>query len=358
MKYAAIVLRNITTPTEAVDFTAVTGALLSGGIPLEEVALLPYDNPPLVRRALKRLADECEGVFLICDRVLLSAAREAVSEVSGKPLTAYIAETERCLFAVLPAGEKGGEIVRSDVVPAVDRRRRQSYQSIVIKTVSAPPDLLLSAVAEAQDEAGEKLVIHMREEYGVGRIEIIYDRDTPKVVADEVVRILVMRLEKYVYAMEDIDVGKRLFEALKLHRMKVATAESFTAGGVGQAIVSNPGASKVFYEGLNTYDSASKMERLGVSAYTLRNKGAVSGDTAYEMAAGLLKDGHCDLAIATTGVAGPGADLSGAPAGLCFIAIGTKERVRVFEFHLEGDREEITKKAVNLALFLAYKEIN
>lgn len=359
MRYAAVVFRNIATPTGSVDYGAVADALLSGGVPLSEIDLLPYDNPSAVTVALTRLARECEGVFVICDKVLLSAAREAVSAIMGKNFEdESLSETDRCLFAVLPTGVLGREIVRERVIPALDRKRSQAYRSVVLRTVSAPPSKVLQAVAHAQDEAGDELTIHTSEEYGVGRIEVIYNRDTPKMVADEVVRILASELSEYVYAMEDVGIEQRLYEVLKLHRLKIATAESFTGGGVGQAIVSNPGASKVFYEGLNTYSEGSKTERLGVTEYTLKNKGAVSSETAYEMAAGLLKQGHCDVAIATTGIAGPDSDGSKTPAGKCFIAVGTKERIRVFEYMLEGNRESVTKKAINLALFLAYKEIN
>lgn len=359
MKYAAVVFRNIITLTGTVDYGAVADALLSGGVPLSEIDLLPYDNAGAVMVALTRLARECDGVFVICDKVLIEAARAAITAVTGAVYTGeYLSEMGNCLFAVLPTGERGREIVKSQVIPALDEKRSQSYHSVVVKTVMAPPAKVISAVEHAQDEAGDKLSVHASEEYGVGRIEVIYDRNTPKVIADEVVRILASELKDYVYALEDVGIAERLFEVLKLHRLKIATAESFTGGGVGQAIVSNPGASKVFYEGLNTYSEASKTARLGVTEYTLKNKGAVSSETAYEMAVGLLKSGQCDVAVATTGIAGPDSDGSGTPAGQCYIAVGTKGRVRVFEYKLEGDREGITKKAVNLALFLTYKEIN
>ena len=73
------------------------------------------------------------------------------------------------------------------------------------------------------------------------------------------------------------------------------------------------------------------------------------------MAAGLIRGGKCDISIATTGYAGPSTETQ--LAGLCFIAIGTKENVRVYRQHLAGDRETITKTAIQLALFLAFREI-
>ncbi len=356
MKFGAIVLRNIRSGVLSVDFSGVADALLSGGICLDETVLLPYDDPSALPAALARLKGECDGVFLICDGVLLPAVKEGVEQAAGGKFEGPLLETEGCLYAVLPSGEEGKLCAKEEVVPAVDRRRGRSYYSVVLKTVLAPAEIVLKAVEEACESA--RVSIHTSEEYGVGRVEVVYHSGTPKVEVDEAVRVLATALDPYLYAMEDVSVGQRLFEALKLHRLRVSTAESFTGGGVGEAIVKNPGASKVFYEGLNTYDSGAKIGRLGVSEYTLKTKGAVSGDTAYEMAAGLLKTGNCDVAIATTGVAGPGSDGTNTPAGTCFIAVGTRERVRVFEFLLHGDRNSVTRQAIHLALFLAYKEIN
>ena len=99
------------------------------------------------------------------------------------------------------------------------------------------------------------------------------------------------------------------------------------------------------------------MNRLGVLEYTLNTVGAVSDQTAYEMAAGLIATGNCDISIATTGLAGPNSDKSMLPVGLCYIAVGVKERVFVYRYKFGDTREEITKKAINYALFLAYKQL-
>ena len=221
-----------------------------------------------------------------------------------------------------------------------------TYYKLVLRTVAAPAERVFSAIASAREVSRDRVSIHTFEEFGAGRIELVYDQDTPKTAVDEAVRILSTELNDYVYSHEDESVAHRLYTVLKLHRMKLATAESFTGGGVGHAVVEIPGASKVFYEGINAYSNEAKMARLGVTDYTLKKFGAVSNETAYEMAAGLLKEGKCDLAVATTGIAGPDADGTDKPVGLCYIAVGT------------GDREAVTKRATNLALFLAYKEVN
>ncbi len=358
MKYAGIVLRNIKNPLTAVEYAPVFDALLSGGVFVDEIELLAYDAPSRVSAALLRLSTECDAVFVVCAPVLLASAREAVSVAAEEKFSEEnLLETQDCLFAVLPEGAQGSRLVGEQVIPRVDRRRHRSYARVVIRTCTAPHDAVRAALRRAAEAGGGTLTLHAGDEYGCGRIEVIYDQDTPKMKADEAVRILATDLKDYIYAMEDVSLAERLVEALKLHKMHVSTAESFTAGGVGRAIVQVPGASAVFFEGINAYANKAKQVRLGVSSFTLMGKGAVSDETAYEMAAGLLKAGNCDLAIATTGLAGPDADGTTKPVGLCFLAAGTKERVRVFRFQLSGDRETITRTAINYALFLAYKQI-
>ena len=113
----------------------------------------------------------------------------------------------------------------------------------------------------------------------------------------------------------------------------------------------------MYFEGLNTYNEHSKIKRLGVFEYTLRSQGAVSEQTAYEMVRGLLNTQDCDIAVATTGLAGPKSDRSLLPVGLCYVAVGTKERIRVYRYVFEGDRKTVTEKAINYALFYVYKQL-
>ena len=188
-------------------------------------------------------------------------------------------------------------------------------------------------------------------------IEIIYDENIPKRLLEDIIRVFADGLEECIYAMDDTPLSEQLVRLLKLRDKKLSIAESFTGGGVCKRVVSVSGASEVFFEGLNTYNEKAKIKRLGVSEYTLRTFGAVSEQTAYEMSAGLIATGDCDICITTTGLAGPKSDNSALPVGLCYIAIGTRERVYVYRYKFDGTREEITETAINYALFLAYKQL-
>ncbi len=153
-----------------------------------------------------------------------------------------------------------------------------------------------------------------------------------------------------VYEFNGNSIENELVELLKARELKISVAESFTGGGVARRITSVSGASAVYFEGLNTYNEQSKIKRLGVLKQTLDEYGAVSKETAYEMVCGLLNTGDCDVAITTTGLAGPGSDASGKLVGLCYLGVGIKNEVCVYEYLFKGNRQEITEQAINRIL--------
>lgn len=133
----------------------------------------------------------------------------------------------------------------------------------------------------------------------------------------------------------------------------VATAESCTGGLIASTIVDVPGASDCFNEGYVTYSNEAKMKNLGVSQETLASYGAVSKQTACEMARGVRNRAGADLGIASTGIAGPGGGTVEKPVGLVYIACAYGDDKCTFrELHLSGDRSQVRKAAANEAIKL------
>lgn len=237
----------------------------------------------------------------------------------------------------------------------LDNIQGVQYKHVTFKTVGAKlahvEDLLAGIQASGQ---GHVICRHLRK-YDEDTLRIYYECTLSKDFIDWALRRLAEGLGDTVYALDDVTLEEQLVFLLKLRGKRLSVAESFTGGGVGRRIVSVSGASEVYFEGLNTYNENSKVKRLGVSQSTLAQKGAVSKETAYEMARGLLSTGDCDIAVTTTGLAGPNGDAFGKPVGYCCIAVGTRERISVYQYNFEGNRKEITEKAIHYALFLAYK---
>lgn len=169
--------------------------------------------------------------------------------------------------------------------------------------------------------------------------------------------VFTRRFAENIYAEYDAELQTVLVDILKMGKFRISVAESFTGGNFASRIVSVPGASKVFYEGIVAYSEEAKAKRLGVSRESLKLNKPVSSQVAGEMAEGLLKEGESDLVVATTGLAGPQSDESGFPVGLCYIAVGSAQGVTVYKYKFDGNREEITEKGVQTALFLAIKGV-
>ena len=142
-------------------------------------------------------------------------------------------------------------------------------------------------------------------------------------------------------------VGARL----KARGLRLATAESCTGGWVAGAVTAIAGSSEWFDRGFVTYSNDAKMEMLGVSAATLEAFGAVSEQTAGEMAAGALSHSHAQLALSITGVAGPGGGSAEKPVGMvCFGWAGEGGAPLVITRNFSGDRESVRRQSVICAL--------
>lgn len=130
----------------------------------------------------------------------------------------------------------------------------------------------------------------------------------------------------------------------------VATAESCTGGMISAAITAVPGASAVFPGSIVSYANEVKRKFLGVSETTLSSVGAVSRETASDMAAGARRALGADFAVAVTGIAGPSGGTPEKPVGLVWIGVASPRDIRTFACHFDGDRREIRLQTVEAAL--------
>jgi nicotinamide-nucleotide amidase len=150
------------------------------------------------------------------------------------------------------------------------------------------------------------------------------------------------------------DTAARVLDACRAHGHKVATAESCTGGLVAGALTEIPGSSDVLDRGFVTYSNSAKQTMLGVPASILERHGAVSRETADAMAAGALMMSNADLAVAITGIAGPGGGSAEKPVGLVHFAAAARDGRRLHREKRYGDvgRSAVRREAVAEALAL------
>ena len=145
-------------------------------------------------------------------------------------------------------------------------------------------------------------------------------------------------------------------EALRA-RVTLGTAESLTGGLIGAALTSVAGSSDAYLGSIVSYTNEVKHAQLGVDANTLETYGAVSEQTAKEMASGARRELGCDVAVAVTGIAGPGGAEPGKPVGTVWMGVSTESTLYASSYCFDGNREEVRRQTLNAALRAFLNEI-
>lgn len=335
---------------------STVSAFASNGIYFDRVEYCAYDDSEEIARSIKECKGNYTNIVLLCTQIMCDTLKKYSEKLFVRQFDNFnILSTPDCNVYVL-SYDGESRLKESDVIQILAKRCGYSCGRSYVKTVGVSLAKINEVISEAKEVCAE-CDFNIIDSFSDCTIEIVYPETLSKSAYDKILRIVISGLNDHVYALEDISLAQRLFQLLQLRRMKISVAESFTGGGVSKRLVEVPGISEVYFEGLNTYSNEAKIKRLGVEELILKQYGAVSEQTAYQMAQGLLDTGDCDISIATTGIAGPKSDSTAKPVGLIYIGVGTHESISVYKYTLSGGRQKITETATNLALFHAFKKL-
>lgn len=398
MKTALVFFRTVERSFDGEYYGRVVSAFKSGGVDVDTVEILSKTDDHAFRVRWRELKDTVDNLIIVGGEDLTFNLKEVIAD----GLETALAENENARtfldavsktdgvcygdsYALMPLeatvipnlkGAYQGFIVDSGsftvvclpeeyeqlkpmcdkfVLPYLENKFKLVNKRLILKYFGDIP--ALDDVLTKVEMLYEGVSVNIYQKYGDVSVDFLFDGVIDDGSRAEVVRFVVGELKDDIYAEYDTSLGERLFDALRVRNMRLAVAESFTGGRVVSEVIKNPGASAFVTEGVVCYSNESKMKRLGVSQSDLIKHGAVSSVVAYQMAKGLLLGGNCDIAIATTGIAGPKSDDTDKPVGLCYIAVGMKNGVHTYKLNLSGNREEITETAKNTALFLAIKKL-
>ena len=155
-----------------------------------------------------------------------------------------------------------------------------------------------------------------------------------------------------------MNLEEKIVQEMQKRKFTITTAESCTGGLLAGRILSVSGASSVNNEGHITYSNEAKERLLGVQHATLETYGAVSEQTAGEMARGVARVANADIGLSTTGIAGPTGGTPEKPVGLVYVGCAIGDEVIVEECHFQGSREENRNLAVEAALQLLWRKLS
>ncbi|NIN70924.1 MAG: competence/damage-inducible protein A [Gemmatimonadetes bacterium] len=178
------------------------------------------------------------------------------------------------------------------------------------------------------------------------------DESDAAAALDEAVSRLRELLGAHVYGEGEADLAQVVGELLRRRGLKVAVAESCTAGLIGKRLTESPGSSDYFWGGMIVYDDRAKVELLGVSEQTLQRHGAVSEQVASEMAVGVYRRSGAETAIAVTGIAGPAGGSEDKPVGTVWLAVKVKDVAVTERRFYPGARDMVRARAAQGGLDL------
>ncbi|MGI6736561.1 MAG: competence/damage-inducible protein A [Anaerovoracaceae bacterium] len=185
------------------------------------------------------------------------------------------------------------------------------------------------------------------------------DAETAEAMVEETLPAVRKLIGAYIYSEDGEDLPQVVGRLLLQRGVTISCAESCTGGLFAASLIDVPGISAVFDRGLVTYSNRAKQEELGVSAATLEQYGAVSPQTAAEMAEGLQRQSGSDLCISVTGVAGPGGGTKEKPVGLAYIGCVRRGKTRVIRHQGRTESRRAVRNRVMLAMMhTVYQVLN
>ncbi len=354
------------TALERADFIVVTGGLGSTPDDITRKAMARVLGKELVLsdRVLRELKEKMRSLGrdllpAMESQALIPRGASVVSNPVGTA-PAFAVTSGNVRVWVLPGVPVELEAISSAyLVPEVQESLGESKSaSALVRTIGVPETIIAQRIAEA--DKGGCSISYLPQRCGVDiRISSKGTDHTEAVARLEVCRKEIhSRLGDAVFTEGTSTLEQVVHGIILAKGMKLAVAESCTGGMLSFMLMSEPGSSAYFDRGLVTYSDQAKAEVLDVPSSTLKSAGAVSRQTAEAMAKGALESAGADLAVSTTGIAGPEGERPGKPVGLVYVGIATADTCKVKEFRLMGPRQQVIYRTCCAALNMIRKELS
>jgi nicotinamide-nucleotide amidase len=356
----ARIVQAIKTAVARSDSVIITGGLGSTDDDLTRDAVADAVGRPLERdRALEKLIKdklkqyEPAATKKALRQALLPVGAQAIKPTLGSA-AGFIVETDGKLIAVTPGvPAEMRRMLETDIIP---RLARGGQGPVILSRV-----LKVYGLREVELENMVQDIISAQTNPTIAPLIAaggVHLRVTAKAANEAAARTLIEvaeqglkeRLGDYIYAADEADMEEVVGALLRRHHLTVATAESLTGGMIADRLINVPGSSDYFCGAIVAYDNDVKMTALGVAPQTLLSYGAVSAQTAEEMAGGVRNALGTDLGLSVTGIAGPGGGSQDKPVGLVYFCLAAPDQLLCEQHVFRGERNEIRFRASQYAL--------
>lgn len=285
-----------------------------------------------------------------------------IDNLNGTAPGLILEDKERGKAAILIPGPPNEmkPMFEHDIAPYLNKKQPEGIYSHMVKVCGIGESRAETMVADLMDaQTNPTLAPYAK----TGEVHFrVTARACSEEAAEKLMEPMIEEMKKRfgdaVYTTEEnVTLEESVIRLLEEKKMTVTTAESCTGGKLSGRLLNVSGASGVYNEGYITYANASKEKILGVKHETLETYGAVSEQTAAEMALGAAKAAGADAALSVTGIAGPGGGTAEKPVGLVYIGCAVNGEVTVREYRFTGNREKNRDYAVARAITLLREEL-
>jgi len=264
-----------------------------------------------------------------------------------------IIEEDNRIMIILPGPPKEMKPMFEETVkPYLKNKADSVLVSKMIKILGSGESAVAEEVKDLMDAQTNPTIAPYAKEVGV-MLRVTAKAKTQKEalkLIEPIEEEIKERLGDNVYATEDIEIEDVVAKLLIEKKLTISTAESCTGGMIASALINYPGISEVLLEGAVTYSNEAKHNRLGVKNETLDIYGAVSEETAREMAIGIAKTAGTDVSIVTTGIAGPEGGTEEKPVGLVYVGVYVQGEVTIKKCIFNGNRSRVRLQATMTGL--------
>lgn len=314
----------------------------------------------------KKILDAVRGHFLQFNRPMAAVnetqadvpetCKAIVNERGTAPLLFF--DTGTCLLFAMPGVPYEMRfLMETQVIPILRKRLpKLAIRRAVIRTAGIGESRLYEMI-EAQGGAPDGVELAYLPSPGQVDLRItVTGRDAARRLGKAVNKLMKVA-GPYCFGTGETTLEEAIGEKLAEKALTLACAESCTGGRLAAKITSVPGSSAYFLEGVVTYANHAKIKRLGVNPQTLLKYGAVSAETARQMAEGICKTSGASVGVSVTGIAGPGGGTKEKPVGLVYIGMRAGGTVETKKFLFKLDRNLNQDRAVKEALIWLWEKV-
>lgn len=316
---------------------------------------IPLVENPIVKNQIKNRFEDISKVSQNIWRQAMTPKGAVLLENKQDIIPGFIISFEGKKIILLPGNPKQlKQIVDQKVMLYLKDWQPSIICSEIIKIMGVTEQDVMEKLGNLMESENPKITTYSHT--GEVHLRIIAKTDSKKDGKKLVAPILEEIKNCFgnlVYSTkEEETLEENVVSLLKKYNITVSTAESCTGGCLAGKLVNISGVSNVFGQGFITYSNKAKKKLIGVSKNTLKKHGAVSKQTAKEMAEGVSVTTGSDVGIGITGIAGPEGGTDEKPVGLVYIGCYVKEKAIAREYHFVGDRNDIREQSVMVALAL------